>query len=389
MRSLARLGVEVHGVYADPAADIARHSRLLRTRYRLADSDSDEEIIQVLGSIRRKTDASHRPVVIPTSDRFARFLSAHGATLEADFLFRVPPAEIQTTFLDKRSTVEICRRHDIPIPRTCVPDVLDEVEHAARAFHYPVIIKPASGHAVGFPGKNVIAVSPDELLAFYRSHPDLVRDTVFQELIDSGDGHILYVSTYSGAEGTVLARCSFRKLRQWLPDRGVTSYGVSETLPGLLEQTTEFLNKLGYRGFTGVEFAEDANTGEAFFLELNARAVLPNQLFADAGVDLTAIGYLEMCGFPIPSGLVQRDGVYWINLVHDIPSSIVRWSRGGSGLRPWLRDAWQATSFAVWDRHDLRPFVASVARLGAVMVGLSPGKQVRSIRSLAGLIRTR
>ena len=79
-------------------------------------------------------------------------------------------------------------------------------------------------------------------------------------------------------------------------------------VPGSAGSTTAFLDEIGYVGFTGVEYAEDAVTGERYFLELNARAVLPNQLFADAGVDLTAIGYLEMCGADIPRGLVQRDG---------------------------------------------------------------------------------
>ena len=257
---------------------------------------------------------------------------------------------------------------------------------AASTFRYPVIIKPAGGVATGFPGKNVVVQDADGLLGFYRAQPELTDRTVFQEFIESGDGHILYVSTYSGADGVVMARCSFRKLRQWLPDRGVTSYGVSETMEDLLEQTTSFLQSIGYVGFTGVEFAEDAKTGETFFLELNARAVLPNRLLADAGVDLTAVAYLEMCGLGQPQAMIQRDEVYWIDFQHDIPSGAVRWSRGELSLRGWLRDAWRATSFATWDRHDPRPFLASLRRMGSIALGLSSGKQAKSIRSLPKLL---
>ena len=362
---------------------------MLRTRHRLSDPESDQELLRVLQNVRQKAGSPEWMVLIPTSDRYARFLSEHRETLEASFLFRVPPATMRTTFLDKRSTADICRRHGVPIPRTCAPDTLGDVEQMAARFHYPVIIKPSGGPARGFPGKNVIVAGSDELLTFYRAHVDLIAATVFQELVDSGDGHILYVSTYSGAGGTVLARCSFRKLRQWLPDRGVTSYGVSETFRDLLDMTTSFLDQIGYVGFTGVEFAEDASTGEVYFLELNARAVLPNQLFVDAGVDLTAVGYLEMCGADVPHGLVQRDGVYWINFLHDIPSSFMRWTQGQLGLGEWVSDAWRATSFATWDRRDAKPFVATLARLAAVGMGLSSGKQVRSIRSLPRLLSRR
>ena len=346
-------------------------------------------MLNILKSVRRKAGSPDRMVIIPTSDRYARFLSEHRARLDAAFLFRVPPVDIATTFLDKRASVDICLRQGIPIPRSCVPNSIEGVEEMAGEFEYPVIIKPAGGGAAMFPGKNVVVASAAELVGFYRSHSDLIPSTIFQEFIRSGDGHILYVGTYSGADGKVLARFSFRKLRQWLPDRGVTSYGVSETYRDLLDLTTAFLDGIGYVGFTGVEYAEDAVTGERYFLELNARAVLPNQLFADAGVDLTAIGYLEMCGADIPRGLVQRDGVYWINFLHDVPSALVRRSRGELGAREWVRDAWRATSFATWDRHDPKPFIASVARLGAMGMGLSSGKQVRSMRLIPRLISRR
>ena len=385
VRSLASLGVEVYGVYHDPDAEMGRHSHRLRARYRLHDHDSDDEIHRILQSIRHRRGSNEPIVLIPTSDRFARFLSDHRSTLEGGFLFRVPPPAIATTFLDKRASDAICQEHGIPVPRTCSPDSLDDVEREAPTFRFPVIVKPASGGVSGFPGKNVVVHAPDELLAFYRERPEVVPLTVFQEFIDSGDGHILYVSTYSGADGRVLARCSFRKLRQWLPDRGVTSYGVSETFPELLELTTSFLDDIGYVGFTGIEFAEDARTGEVLFLELNARAVLPNRLVADAGIDLTAIGYLEMCGASVPRGLSQRDGVYWINLQHDVPSSVFRWARGELSLAGWVHDAWRATSFAGWDRQDPKPFLASIARLGAVTLGLRSGKQAKSLRAFRGL----
>ena len=168
--------------------------------------ESDQEILDVLEEVRLQAGSPNRMVLIPASDRYARFMSRHRATLENAFLFRVPPPAIDTTFLDKRSTAEICRLHGVAIPRTCVPETLEDVEREAAQFRYPIIIKPDGIHT-GFTGKNVIIADSDELLAFYRSHTDLIPQTVFQELINSGDGHILYVSTFSGADGTVLARC--------------------------------------------------------------------------------------------------------------------------------------------------------------------------------------
>lgn len=386
VRSLAGLGVEVHGVYTDPDAEIARHSRRLRARYRVRDTHSDTEVMATLLGIRRRVAPEGRMVLIPTDDRFARFVSTHRADLREAFRFRVPPSGIETTFLDKRATIDICRRRAMPIPDSYAPDTIDDVEQQAKVVRFPVIVKPARTDDDAFPGKNAIIASASELLAFYRSRPDLVRRSMFQEVIPSGDGRIVVVCTYSGADGQVLASYSGRKLRQWLPDRGVTCYGVSETLPDLQARTASFLDEIGYVGFAAVEFAEEATTHQYSFIELNARTYYHNQLFADAGIDLSTIGYLEMCGAEPPRGLVQRDGIYWIDLHRDIPSAIVKWRLGQLGLLEWARSAWRATSFANWDPHDPKPFIASLRRLLNHALGRSSGRQVRSPRTITGLL---
>ncbi len=328
-------------------------------------------------------------VLFPTTDTYALFVARHRDELEEGFLFRTPPATIGSTFLDKRATVDVCLRHAIPIPRSCVPQDLADVERGARRLRFPVIIKPALQDDPGFPGKNVIVLSADELLAFYENRPDLVPRTMFQQIVPSGDGHIVGVNTYSGADGRVLAWASHRRLRQWLPDRGATSFGISETLTLLPDLTMRFLDDIGYIGFAGVEYAEDVATGERLFLELNSRVVLPNQLFADAGVDLTAVGYLEMCGEPVPSALVQRDGVVWMDFHRDLPSSILKWRRGQLGLREWFAGLRRVSSHATFDPRDPKPFAASLMLLATAVCGRRGARQMGSLRGFTKLLRYR
>jgi predicted ATP-grasp superfamily ATP-dependent carboligase len=328
-------------------------------------------------------------VLFPANDTFARFVSIRRSELEAGFLFRVPPAGIEATFLDKRATVDVCLQQGMPIPRSCVPGDALDIERSAREFRFPIIIKPALQDDHGFPGKNVIMDDADELLAFYGARPELIPRTMFQELVPSGDGHIVGVNTFSGADGRVLAWTSHRRLRQWLPDHGASCFAVSETMLSLRDETIRFLDGIGYVGFTGVEYAEDVVTGQRLFLELNARVVLPNQMFADAGVDLTTIGYLEMCGQPTPQDLVQRDGVYWMDLHRDLPSSVVKWRRGQLGILEWVGGLRRVTSHATFDARDPKPFVATLAHLASAAAGHSPGRQMASPRAFTRLFRTR
>jgi predicted ATP-grasp superfamily ATP-dependent carboligase len=375
VRSLARLGVEVYAVYPGTGADVGRHSRLLRGRYPTRPGITDTELLASVRRIRRRISPARPMVLIPANDRYARFAATHRAELREDFVLRTPPAGLETAFLDKRTTATICTRGGVPIPTSCVPDRMADVEQAAAALHFPAIIKPAFQEDPSFPGKNAVVSGPAELLSFYRDHPELIARSMFQELVPSGDGHIVGINTYSGADGRVLAWTSHRRLRQWLPDRGATCYGVTETLDTLRERTVRFLDGLGYVGWAGVEYAEDVETGEYRFLELNARVVLPNQLFADAGVDLTAIGYLEMCGEAVPECPRQRDGVYWMDFHRDLPSSLLRWHRGQLCVREWLRSLRSVSSHATFDPHDPKPFAATLVLMASVLVGRTRGRQ--------------
>ena len=385
LRSLARLGVEVHGVYSGDKIPPGGHSRALRRRYRMLDTLSDEQIIDRLREIRRRASPSRPMPLFATSDRWAILVAERRDELVEDFIIRTPPPEVGTAFLDKRATVSLCERHGVPIPPSCVPQVPEDVETAAASMGFPLIIKPALQEDGQFPGKNVIAPDRATLLEFYEAHPQLVQHTMFQEMIPSGDGHIVGINTYSGADGRVQAWTSHRRLRQWLPDRGATCYGVTESFPALLEQTIRFLDSIGFVGFTGVEYAEDARTGRYVFIELNARPVRPNQLFVDAGVDLTAIAYREMCGHPQSSPPIQRDGVYWLDFHRDLGSSFLTWRRGRLGPLEWVRSLTQdllvcelrparpqALRIHVGDLglHGRRPFVngrlpAPLARISA------------------------
>ena len=387
IRSLSRLGVDVYGVYSDPAAEVARHSRLLKGRYRISRLDRDTEILRVIRSIGRLAGNDPKVVLIPTNDVYARFVSAHRAELQDRCLLRVPPPAIGDTFLDKRATAGICRTYGMPVPESFVPNGLYDVEQWTKRCRYPVIIKPTHQYDADFPGKNVVAGDAAELLAFYRRKPELIDRSMFQELIPSGDGHLITVNSYSNTDGQVLAQVSLRKLRQWLPDIGTACFSVSETHPHLLDLTRAFLEDIGFIGFSSIEFAEDTRSGVHRFLELNGRVVYRNQQHADSGVDLVALGYLEMCGSELPEVPPQRDGIYWVDIHRDIPSFMLKRLRGELAFATWIRSLRLATSFAIYDRQDLKPFVASILHLSMACLGRSSGRQTQPWRRLKALRR--
>jgi predicted ATP-grasp superfamily ATP-dependent carboligase len=231
----------------------------------------------------------------------------------------------------------------------------------AETFTYPVIVKPRYTFDTSFPGKNATISSGADLIAFFEKN-DILENAVIQEVIPSGDGDILVIASYSDFNGTVMAMYSGRKIRQHLPDYGATCFGISETYPDLRERTRLFLEAISYRGFAMTEFARSRVDGQAYFLELNTRTSWTNQLYSDAGIDLTQIAYRDILGNTRDLEVqnpAQIDNVVWLDFRRDVSSMLLKRKTGQITVLGWLRSLAQATSFAHWDWRDPIPFLAA------------------------------
>jgi predicted ATP-grasp superfamily ATP-dependent carboligase len=297
------------------------------------------------------------------SDPYVSLLNEGQAELRPDFELRFPPSGVRGRFVDKIDTFRLCQEHGLQAPLTVVADTMEAVRDACRAFEFPVIVKPRRTYGTGFPGKNRVLRSAVDLMRFVEAHPTVLGNAVIQQIIPSGDGHIIYAGTYSNGDGKVIAVWTGRKLRQWQPDFGMTCFGVSEEHRVVRDRARTFLDSIGYQGIAGLEFALDRRTGECFFLELNPQMFLPIQLAADSGIDLVPLAYRDMCGDPVEAMPRQTNGIYWVDFTNDLKSFVRKRRRGILSVSGWLRSLLRARSFAAYDWRDPKPFVASILHL--------------------------
>ncbi len=362
VRSLGRLGVPCAGIYVDPRLEYGRHSRYLADTVRVSSPLRATELFEALRRLKERWGGM-KPVLLPVSDPYVSVINEGQAELRPDFELRFPPSGVRGRFVDKIETFRLCQQYGLQAPPTVVADGMEAVRDACRVLEFPVIVKPRRTYATGFPGKNQVLRSAVELLRFFEANPTALGNAVIQQIIPSGDGHIIYAGTYSNGDGEVVAVWTGRKLRQWQPDFGMTCFGVSEEHSVVRDRAQTFLNSIGYQGVAGLEFARDRSTGEYFFLELNPRLFLPIQLAADSGIDLARLAYRDMCGDPIETMPRQRDGIYWVDFNNDLQSFVWKRRRGLLSASGWLRSLVRARSFAVYDLRDLKPFVISVIYL--------------------------
>jgi predicted ATP-grasp superfamily ATP-dependent carboligase len=360
VRSLGRLGVRCGLLSATARADHSRKSKYLSSSEVVPVAADDAAVEAAIRRIASRI-GGYPVVLIPTTDRFSQYLSRNLSSLGSNVIACNPEPELCDTFLDKWKTADLCARNGVLTPHTACPKTKDELAEVAARIVYPVIVKPRYTFATGFPGKNAVVQDARQLTAFLADESLLGR-CVVQEIVRSGDGDILVTATYSNSQRRVQAIYSGRKLRQYLPDYGATCFGISERNPELESLTRRFLDDIGYQGFAALEFARSRDDGKAYFLELNTRTYYHNQLFADVGIDLTQVAYLDAIGrdFTAMLGpLKQRDGVIWLDYRRDFMSMRIKRRQGRITVAGWFLSILRARSFAYWSPYDPLPFAAA------------------------------
>jgi D-aspartate ligase len=376
-RSVGRHGVPVYALN-DSLRDPLRYSRYCREcfifsndpsqpRAYAGDSVANEDVLCRL-MLEWGSRFTHKPVLFATSDWFARFLSHRQAELKASFLFHWVEPDLFNTIVDKGTMVRFCERTGVKVPRTHITKPDDDMAQVARDFVYPCLIKPIHRYTVGFPvesAKVLVAQTPQETQRFFEKYPQMKGATLMQELIEGDDDQVFQYTALVTAEGEIEAYSTVRKLRQYPAGYGSMCYGQTEWNEALEVEGRKLILALGYRGLGSLEFKYRHKDSGYYFIEMNTRLPWYNGIFADAGVNLSYLAYLDLSGHH-PSQLArgfapaqQRNGTTWLGY-HNYAS----WFREAKRERPIRRTTFlshvaRAKSYAWWNRDDPKPFLAS------------------------------
>ena len=169
-----------------------------------------------------------------------------------------------------------------------------------------------------------------------------------------------------------LALFSHRRVREKPPSGGVSVVSQSVELDEeMVEHAKKLLSAVGWQGVAMVEFKRDNRDGQAKLMEINGRFWGTLQLAITCGVDFPGL-YLDMLEGRVTEGVIRHfkigHRVKWflgtldhllirlksrdseLNLPPGYPS---KWRAVVDFLHVWERN----TSFDVFDRNDLQPFL--------------------------------
>jgi D-aspartate ligase len=364
IRALRRAGGAVHAVREGPN-QFAVATRLCASVKAIPQGDGEvDSIIELLRRI------GGRPVLFPTSDRYAALIAHARDRLEPHARFHwVDPDTLWST-ADKGRADQICREAGIPVPVAHVTTTEDTATSVARIAKYPCILKPVDSVGIGLPGgaKNLVIANSTELESFLDRYPTLLGRVIVQEVIEGSDDSIVQcVVLISGERSSPVAIATMRKLRQYPPGFGMTCFGRTEILPEVEGLTMSFLSKIDWRGIAALEFKRSARDGRYYFIEMNPRLPWYNALLLDSGLNFPDLVSRDL-GSELGSAGPQRTSriVHWLCFEHDMATFLRRRREARGRSLEWLRSLTRARSFAWFELGDPGPFLRASGHLLAL-----------------------
>ena len=189
-----------------------------------------------------------------------------------------PDPEKLSIVLDKERTLDIAAGLGISVPPFWIPQPTDDFAELTQGLIYPVAIKWKNpeemhplleAHGVAFE-KVEYAASPEELLQILeRYHPMGVWPMVQYRCPEYGLGQMLHMH-----DGKATIRFQHRRIREWPPTGGVSSFCGAIALDlhqEQMERSEKLLQAIGWEGPAMVEYRHDPQTGQYWLMEINGR----------------------------------------------------------------------------------------------------------------------
>lgn len=280
------------------------------------------------------------PVLFITSDEFLLPVSRNRKRLENRYLLNLPSQEILERIADKYRQYTLALEAGIPVPRTFLPNGMEEVEELKSRIPYPALIKGADvtlwRSKISTASKGFEVNTPEELTERFRTIFEKGANALIQEIIPGPDTNHYKSSCYVSKSGELLLAFGLQKIRQHPVRFGFGCMVRSVEYPEMVELGKEFLRKIRYRGVGSSEFKMDPRDGKLKLIELNPRYWQQNGLADRCGMNFPLMHYLDLLGENPKPVLDYRVGVKWVNLSCDIESFREYRKTGQLSLLEWL-----------------------------------------------------
>ena len=298
------------------------------------------------------------PVLIPCHDSYVEVVDEYLDELKELYLIPQTEAGLYTRLMNKETLHKLAMEKGVTVPETVRVNEDNFYERIETIIKYPCIVKPTDSSAfVARFRRKIFKVNNREELeeALEKAH-DADLEVIVQRIIPGFDDNMYAFDAYLNQDSKVTHWMTAQKYRQYPINFGASVYTGQKYVPELYDIGAKFLEGVKYKGFAEIEFKKDAETGQFYLIEVNARITNFNNLIYKVGLNIPYITYMEMIGQPLESKAITRDinRVFWY-AYEDILAIIDYIKTGQLSFREVAKSLLRPKAYAIWSLDDPKP----------------------------------
>ena len=260
-------------------------------------------------------------LAIGCGDSYVQILAEHQGELPENVVCPYIPGELLNTLINKEEFYKLCDQYGLPHPATVIyrPEMGEDFD---LPFDPPYICKPADGVAYWahpFPGNEKVFLlkSREELLAtlkkvYASGYP---ASMILQEFIPGDDSYMRVLTNYSDRTGKVKLMCLGHVLLEEHNPHGIGNHAVimTEHNEQLCLKIKDFLEQIGYVGFSNFDIKYDERTGEYKLFEINCRQGRSNYYVTGAGHNIARLLVEDwVYRRELPFTITKNKSLFWV-----------------------------------------------------------------------------
>src|SRR5699024_460052 len=250
-----------------------------------------------------------KPVLIPCHDSYLEVIDAYLHRLK-DY-YHIPQTQqgLYAQVMNKDTLAKLAMEHGAAIPETVHLDDEDFYHKVEKTIKFPCLVKPVDSPSFMsvFRKKLFKVHDMDELQEAVKRSNDANLEVIIQRIIPGFDDHMYTFDAHLNQDAKITHWVTGRKLRQYPINFGASVYTIQKYTPELYDLGASFLESIQYKGFAEIEFKKDANTGDFYIIEINARITNFNEMLRRVGMNFPYIVYREMIGEPLEPKAIEHE----------------------------------------------------------------------------------
>jgi predicted ATP-grasp superfamily ATP-dependent carboligase len=359
IRSLGRVGVEVHALIEGPASPSARSRYLHRLHAWTPEPAGPQEVLAELAAVSDRI--GRRCLLVPVDDLGALVVAEHAAALADRFLLPQQRPAVPGRLADKAALAGLCAELGVPHPPVRLPRSAKEVADAVGALGLPVVAKwsrPWLLPALSGLRSTALLRSAAEATALFARSAVAGSQLVLQRLVPPTPRGDWFFQAYLDGSSTRLAGGTGWKERAYPTEAGQTTLGRWLPNRPVESLAVRLLSAVGYRGILDLDFRYDPESGQYQLLDANPRLGAQFRVFVDdQALDVVRVQHLDLTGREVPPWR-PRPGRRLLVENYDILSAARNWRDGRLDLAGWRRSLRRVEERAWFAWDDPRPFAA-------------------------------